>query len=205
MDDHVMMYKFWLRVKITNGCWLWQGPKNLGGYGTWSHGQNGKAIRLLAHRVGYQWKNGPIPKGMCVCHHCDVANCVNPDHLFLGTYRDNMQDAVKKGRMATGINSGNYTHPERRPRGKRHGRYTQPHRTARGLRSGRYTHPERNARGERVGTAKMTWEKVGRLRAMVHGGISVSAAANHFGVCYSTARRIVCGDNWDESYSPCLG
>ncbi len=52
----------------------------------------------LHHRFVWTEHNGPIPKGMCVCHHCDEPACINPDHLFLGTHQDNMQDMINKKR-----------------------------------------------------------------------------------------------------------
>lgn len=77
-----------------SGCWLWAGSNNIKGYG--QLGANGKLC--LAHRL--QWKrfNGPIPQRMFVLHKCDTPACINPNHLFLGTNRDNILDAFKKGR-----------------------------------------------------------------------------------------------------------
>lgn len=76
--------------------WLWTASMSCG-YGRIRH--NGKFD--LAHRVSWKLYRGPIPEGMQVCHKCDVPACVNPDHLFLGTQKDNMQDASEKGRLKT--------------------------------------------------------------------------------------------------------
>jgi hypothetical protein len=81
------------------GCWLWIGGWAPFGHGVIRMGSKAKGqIYKMAHRVAYELYKGPIPDGMCVCHKCDVPQCVNPEHLFLGTYADNMHDMWKKGR-----------------------------------------------------------------------------------------------------------
>lgn len=87
--------RFWAMVEKTDGCWLWRGASGKNGYGKIR--RNG--VRVMAHRASYELCVGPIPDGLKVCHHCDNGRCVNPSHLFVGSQRENMQDALKKGRL----------------------------------------------------------------------------------------------------------
>lgn len=80
-----------------NGCWEWNGPTNENGYGTFTSKKH-KMEKVRAHRVVYELFVGKIPDGMHLCHHCDNPPCVNPEHLFPGTRKDNMSDMVSKRR-----------------------------------------------------------------------------------------------------------
>lgn len=80
-----------------SGCWLWElGQARFDGNGVVKHNRR----QRIAHRVSYEIFHGPIPAGMFVCHKCDTPLCVNPDHLFLGTPKDNVDDMLRKGRAA---------------------------------------------------------------------------------------------------------
>lgn len=78
-----------------NECWEWVGYHNNRGYG--NIGLFG--TYHLAHRLVYQCYNGSIGSNICVLHHCDNPKCVNPEHLFLGTRKDNINDMVNKHRQ----------------------------------------------------------------------------------------------------------
>ncbi len=95
--------RFWANVNKTETCWLWAGSLTKG-YGTL--GVNGQCVR--AHRYSWLLHHGPVPDGLEVCHKCDVRNCVNPDHLFVGTHQENMRDAYDKQRYRTPGNPGQY-------------------------------------------------------------------------------------------------
>lgn len=88
--------------KTVGGCWNWQGATQSIGYGMMGmfDEQNPEKpmVMQLAHRLAYQFYIGPIPEGMDVLHHCDNRRCVNPDHLFIGTAQDNVDDMMEKGR-----------------------------------------------------------------------------------------------------------
>ena len=81
-----------------SGCWLWDGCCSKGGYGRIK--LEGEARDT--HRVSYEIHIGPIPGGTHVLHYCDTPACVRPDHLFLGTHRDNMKDKCSKMRHSFG-------------------------------------------------------------------------------------------------------
>tara|TARA_R110000823_G_C15657157_1_gene471618 strand:- start:2 stop:517 length:516 start_codon:yes stop_codon:yes gene_type:complete len=82
-----------------SGCHLWTANKNSLGYGMFS---GGSRTAKGAHRFAYKTYIGEIPPGMLVLHTCNVRNCVNPDHLKLGTHKENMEHMVKSGNSGKG-------------------------------------------------------------------------------------------------------
>lgn len=92
-------------LQLIGACIPWKrGRKSKGktarGYGTVGLGtENGRRRYMSAHRFAYEQKHGPIPQGKWVLHRCDNPACINPDHLFLGTAKDNALDAWRKGRL----------------------------------------------------------------------------------------------------------
>ena len=97
------------KINPVTECWEWTASINNWGYGHFR--RNNKTDK--AHRVSYELFKGPIPKGLCVCHTCDNPKCVNPDHLWLGTFGDNNRDRSSKGRSNAG-------HHKNHPKGENH-------------------------------------------------------------------------------------
>ena len=94
ISDEDRFFKF---VEKTDWCWIWKGSLTDMGYGQFWN----KHKDYTAHRASYRMFKGEIPNGIFVCHHCDNKKCVNPDHLFLGTAKDNTQDLIIKGLKKT--------------------------------------------------------------------------------------------------------
>ena len=146
-------------VKQENGCWEWTKCLDKDGYGDISVTIDKQRYTKKAHRVMYELKNGSIENGLLACHTCDNRKCCNPDHIFLGTAKDNAEDMVAKGRSV--VSSGAFT--SEKTKGEKNGRslLTQEdvdeirERRDKGLKYG-----ELKAMAEEFGIAYITIQKI---------------------------------------------
>lgn len=139
-------------------------------------GKVGVHVLALERKLGRR-----LFPGMVACHTCDVKNCHNEEHLFEGTQLDNLLDAKRKGRMATGDRNGSRTHPERLVRGDQH-----PARL----------HPEFMAHGSSHCCAKVTEADVAEIDALRASGMRLHEIGSRFGIAHTTVRDIVLRITW---------
>lgn len=87
--------------QVPGQCWLWPGATNSRGYGVIGCSIPRRRMRYV-HRVSYEHFHGPIPEGMEILHSCDTRNCVNPEHLSVGTHAENVAEQVERDRVRKG-------------------------------------------------------------------------------------------------------
>lgn len=179
LDQHIA--RFWAKVAKSDTCWLWTAAINKGtGYGHYTIKRLGQSHTMDAHRFAYFVTYGEIPNDLQVCHSCDInypvkdityRKCVRPDHLWLGTTRDNIRDAFAKGRMP----QAEYwrLHPEVISTFQWH----------------RYC-------GESHKQAKLTQAQVDEILRRYAAGETQVALARAYGVVQPHISRIVRRENW---------
>lgn len=207
--DNKTLPRFMRHVTISeSGCWLWNNlPETSTYYGMFL--LNGKKTR--ANRASYMIFKGSIPDGKGVLHTCDHKPCVNPEHLYAGTPKENIRDALERGqiligdlswprthkeRMASGDRNGSHTHPERFPRGERHYAYGHPELADR-LHKALEEHPEKRPRGMNHRNSKLTDDSVREIRALyASGGHTHKQLAAQFGVGVAIINHVVRRQSW---------
>jgi hypothetical protein len=155
--------RFWDKVRKSDGCWEWTGSSRDGLYGSFDVDRR----QVMAHRFSYELHVGKIPAGIMVCHHCDNTKCVRPDHLFLGTAKDNNRDCAAKGRKLSGDR-----HPLR-------------------------INKEPRSPGEKNGRAILTEEKVREMRRRYDAEQATqSELVAEYGVSQSVVSKVVTRTSW---------
>jgi hypothetical protein len=207
--------KFWSRVQIVegDGCWLWTAGKTGSGYGAIRmHGR-----QCLSHRIAFEDAYADVPPGLKVLHTCDNPPCVRPDHLWLGTSKDNTDDMCAKGRNAFGED-----HPiaklkcqdvenirAMRAAGVSANAisewYGVPYSSVAAIIDNRYWNHvghetdksiNTKAKGSAINTAKLTEEQIPVIRNLHAQGWPSGMIASQFGVHKNTITRILQGIGW---------
>ncbi len=148
------------------GCLLWKAGSFTNGYGAF-HLQ-GRLVK--AHRVACFLAHGQIPPALEACHTCDIPLCCNPDHLFIGTDKDNTQDMLRKGRGNSGKGDRHWTH----------------------------LYPEMRKRGEFHSASKLTEPQVREILALRESGLRAKDVAPIYSVSASLIGDIWRGQRWSH-------
>jgi DNA-binding CsgD family transcriptional regulator len=161
--------------KGLGACHEWIGGRSEEGYG--KHTFDYKTVP--AHRFSWELVNGPIPEGQLVLHRCDNRACVNVEHLFLGSQKDNMVDCQRKGRTSSYDRTNTKWNP------------------ATGAAHGSRKHPDARARGARNGSSKLTLTQAEEIRKLyAAGGVSQRKLAQMFGVSQGATAALLKGKTW---------
>lgn len=163
--------RFWSKTVREGECVRWTASFMNSGYGQF----NFRGSMRLAHRVSYILTYGEIPNGLIVRHFCDNRWCVNPQHLVIGTQKDNVDDALRRGRFARGERSRLRKYPETNPM---------------------YLYPDKACRGEKNGNAKLTLDEATEIRRLLSQGRTRSELGRMFSVDRKTIRLIAEGKTW---------
>lgn len=204
---------FWERVDIRGEgtCWPWLGAKMVNGYGTYRGGKN----KVLAHRFAWQSHNGrAVHDGLFCCHTCDNRICCNPDHMFLGTAKENTQDMLRKGRDGMSKRFGEnhersvltdaiVTACRARCRAGETIKslsveFCVDQKTINSAVNGKtWMHlPDAFRPGNRSRYTSFTESQVLKMRELHRSGRNVKSIAVEFGACYSGAWSAITGKTW---------
>ena len=165
-------------INPATGCWEWTHGLTAAGYGQIML----RGTTVYFHRFCYELFKGPIPEKLYVCHRCDNRRCGNPEHLFAGTQRANMQDCVAK---------------------KRHRSWTSPETLQRGAQHYSKRFPQNILRGSAIYNAKNTEAEVEEAcRLYAEGNISAPVLAKRYGVSNTTILYWLCGKTWKHVKRP---
>lgn len=160
--------RFWSYVDKSGGptaCWPWTKFIHPKGYGIYLVRGWGKRTSRT-HRIAYELTYGPIPDDLYACHHCDNPACCNPNHIFIGTQKDNMQDAARKNRTSKGDTSWSHLHRDHYPV------------------------------GESCPNAKLTDNLVREIRTSYSSGMSTYKLAQRFNVSSHTIWTVISHKSW---------
>lgn len=157
-------------------CWLWTAGTNGKGYGA-LYGIDLPGRQMYAHRYSWVLHYGPIPDGLYCCHKCDIPRCTRPDHLFLGTCKDNVNDAMKKGIFSS---------------------QKEPMRKAKRIQFKELWKGKWNSRrGEGHETHKLSDDQIRKIRSTYKKGVhGYKRLAKEFPVSVQVIKRIVLRKNW---------